>query len=173
MNGSLLLLPLLLIRFGLLSTLSKDAIRRAAHFPPMFGNEILAYWIYQISNAAIFVYLCFFKVTIEISWQFYTGLVFYIFGLILCTITMINFAFSSNEGLNRNGLYHFSRNPMYLSYFIYFIGCTLLTRSWILFGIVLIFQIASHWIILSEERWCIDKFGEEYKKYMIKVRRYI
>lgn len=173
MNGFLLLIPFLLIRFVFLSILNKNAIKRAAHFPPMSGNEIIAYWIYQISNVAIFVYLCFLTVIIEFSWLFYTGLTIYIFGLVLCTISIINFAVPSNEGLNHNGLYRFSRNPMYLSYLIYFIGCAFLTRSLVLCVIVLIFQIAAHWIILSEERWCIEKFGEAYKQYMKKVRRYI
>lgn len=173
MNGFLLLIPFLLIRFGLLSILNKGAIKRAAHFPSMSGNEILAYWIYQISNVAIFVYLCFLKVIIESSWQFYTGLIIYVFGLMLCAISIVNFSVPSNEGLNLNGLYQFSRNPMYLSYFIYFVGCALLTQSLLLYGFVLIFQITSHWIVLSEERWCIEKFGEAYKQYMKKVRRYI
>ena len=43
MNGFLLLIPFLLIRFGIPSILNKGAIQRAAHFPPMFGNEKLAY----------------------------------------------------------------------------------------------------------------------------------
>ncbi len=173
MNGFLLLIPFLLIRFGLLSIIDKGAIKRASHFPPMFGNEILAYWIYQLSNITIFVFLFFLTVVIEFSWQFYIGLIFYILGLILCAISVMNFAAPSNEGFNYNGLYRCSRNPMYISYLIYFVGCTLLTQSLVLCGIVLIFQISSHWIILSEERWCIEKFGKEYKQYMKKVRRYI
>jgi protein-S-isoprenylcysteine O-methyltransferase Ste14 len=39
--------------------------------------------------------------------------------------------------------------------------------------LLIFFQISAHWIILSEERWCIKKFGEEYIKYMNRVRRYI
>ena len=49
----------------------------------------------------------------------------------------------------------------------------LMSGSWILFALLALFQIASHWIILSEERWCIREFGEEYVRYMRKVRRYI
>lgn len=62
---------------------------------------------------------------------------------------------------------------MYLAYFICFIGMAFLTRSLVLFGIVLFFQIFAHWIILSEERWCIETFGTAYQEYMKKVRRYI
>lgn len=77
------------------------------------------------------------------------------------------------KGLNINGIYQLSRNPMYVAYFICFIGMSLLTQSLLLFGIVIIFQVSVHWIILSEERWCIVKFGKSYKEYMKKVRRYI
>lgn len=173
MNSFLLLIPFLLIRFVLLSIINKGAIKRASHFPPMFGSEIFACWIYQVSNIVIFVFLFFLTVIIDFSWLFYIGLIIYILGLILCAISIINFASPSNEGFSYNGLYRFSRNPMYVSYLIYFVGCALLTQSLVLCGIILIFQIASHWIILSEEEWCIEKFGKEYKQYMKKVSRYI
>lgn len=62
---------------------------------------------------------------------------------------------------------------MYVGYFIYFMGCCILTQSSLLFVIVLIFQYSAHTIILSEERWCIEKFKTEYIEYMEKVRRYL
>jgi protein-S-isoprenylcysteine O-methyltransferase Ste14 len=49
----------------------------------------------------------------------------------------------------------------------------LLTQSILLFATLVIFQISAHWIIQSEERWCVQEFGEEYIEYMKKVRRYI
>lgn len=61
MNGFLLLIPFLLIRFGILSHLDRAAVKRAAFFAPMAGKEIAAYWIYQLSNAAIFIVLFFLK----------------------------------------------------------------------------------------------------------------
>ena len=62
---------------------------------------------------------------------------------------------------------------MYVSYFACFSGMALLTQSWIMLIIVIIFQISAHWIILSEERWCLENFGKSYENYMKKVRRYI
>ena len=84
-----------------------------------------------------------------------------------------NFSKPSENGINLNGLYRISRNPMYVSYLIYFLGCVLITQSLLLLAILVVFQISTHWIILSEERWCVNKVGEEYKNYMSKVRRYI
>lgn len=173
MNGFLLLLPFLLIRFGVLSRLNRDAVKRAAYFAPMAGKEIAAYWIYQLSNAAIFIALFLLKVPIDFSWQFWSGMLLYLPGVVLCTVSVIDFAAPSDEGLNQNGLYRFSRNPMYVSYFFLFMGCALLTHSVLLCGIVIVFQLSSHWIILSEERWCIEKFGDAYRQYMKRVRRYI
>ena len=86
---------------------------------------------------------------------------------------MINFSAPNDMGLNINGIYKFSRNPMHIAYFVCFIGMVLLTQSIALFIIILIFQASSHWIILSEERWCIEQFGEAYKQYMKSVRRHI
>ena len=88
-------------------------------------------------------------------------------------ISIINFSYPSKKGINKNGIYKISRNPMYLSYFIFFFGCVLITQSLLLLAFVILFIITSHVIIISEERWCINEFGKEYLDYMKKVRRYI
>ena len=173
MNGILLLIPFLMIRFVLLAVLSPQSIQRAAYFAPVKGNGIIAYYIYQLSNIGIFVYLIFLKWKIDFSWQFYLGLVCYIAGLCLCAITIVNFSAPDDSGLNINGIYKYSRNPMYVAYFVCFLGMALLTQSLILLVVVVIFQISAHWIILAEERWCIEKFGAIYEEYMKSVRRYI
>jgi len=172
MNAVFTVIPLILIRFGLLSILNSRALKRAAFFAPLLGKERVAYWVYQISNITFFIYLCFLRITTDSFWLS-IGLVIYGLGILLCIGSILNFAKPKENGINVTGLYRISRNPMYIAYFVYFLGCVLLTRSWILFAILLVFQISAHWIILSEERWCIEKFGEEYITYMRKVRRYI
>ncbi len=172
MSGFLLLIPLVLIRYGLLWSSNKESLKRAAFFPPMIGKEKTAFWFYQISTIFLFLYLCFLRINIDSIW-FYSGSVVYSFGILLCIVSISNFAKPAKNGINLKGLYRVSRNPIYVSYFIYFLGCVLLTRSLILFALIIIFQISAHWIILSEERWCIKEFGEEYINYMEKVRRYI
>lgn len=171
--GFLLMFSFLIVRFGLLSLLNKEAAQRAAYFAPLLGKEKAAYWLYQISNAAIVACICIFKIKYAPAWLFYTGLSVYIAGLLLLTVSAVNFAAPAKTGINQNGLYRFSRNPMYLAYFVFFIGCALMAQSLLLFAFILLFQITAHWIILSEERWCIETFGEAYLQYMEKVRRYI
>lgn len=172
MNGFLLLIPFILIRFGLLSILNKDGLRRAAFFAPLIGKEKAAYWFYQITTILILVCPFFLKITTDPHW-FYIGFSVYGLGLFLCIASTLSFANPAKNGLNLKGLYRYTRNPMYVAYFICFLGCVLLTQSLLLFAILMVFQISAHWIILSEERWCIERFGEAYKTYMHEVRRYI
>lgn len=172
MDGFLLLIPLLLIRYGLLSLLNKEAMQRAAFFPPVSGKEKAASLLYQLSTVLLFVYLCFLRVKTSSAWLD-VGLAVYGLGTVLFCVATVNFASPSESGVNRSGLYRLSRNPMYVAYFVYFLGCVLLTQSIPLFFLLIVFQVSSHWIILSEERWCQDKFGDEYVRYMQSVRRYL
>lgn len=170
--GFLLLVPFLLIRVGLLSRLSKDAGKRAAYFAPLLEREKTAYWVYQLSNGAIFLAIVCLNIKVEPPAALYAGVAFYAAGTLLLTLSVVHFAAPTENGLHQNGLYRFSRNPMYVSYFIFFVGCALLTQSWLLFVLVLVFQASAHWIILSEERWCTARFGASYLAYMRKVGRY-
>ena len=94
-------------------------------------------------------------------------------GLALCAGAVVSFGRPSPGPFREDGLYRFSRNPMYVSYFVYFAGCVLLTRSRLLAALVLLFQLSEHWIILAEERWCREQFGAPYEAYRKRVRRYL
>lgn len=97
----------------------------------------------------------------------------YAAGLGLCAAAMVAFCAPDGRGLNTNGVYRLSRHPMYVGYFVCFVGMALLVRSPVLLGVVLIFQVAAHWMVLAEERWCLETFGDGYARYMRGVRRYL
>lgn len=168
----ILFIPFLLIRFPFLAHFSQNAVSRSAHFAPMEGNEKIAYVVYQISNLGLFLFSCFIGIKFDFSALFYMGAAIYLLGLTLCAISMRNFARPHANGMNTKGLYRYSRNPMYMAYFICFLGIALLTQSLTFFVILLIFQLSGHWIILAEERWCLAHFGNSYQNYKQQVRRY-
>ena len=171
-KGIFLIIPFFLIRFGLLSFFGKRAVSRVAYFAPINKDEIPAYCIYQISTAAIFLYTAFLTVNFDFSVLSYLGAFLYIVSHVLLAITIVNFSSHDEIGLSVKGIYKYSRNPMYISYFICMIAWVLLTKSKVLLIIVIIYQISTHSIIISEERWCLEKFGYEYKEYMSRVGRY-
>jgi protein-S-isoprenylcysteine O-methyltransferase Ste14 len=172
LNGLILILPILLSRFLLLALVSKEAVKRAAFFPPTEGIEKPAYIVNILTSVLLLVYPFFLKIYLH-GIQGWSGLCILITGLILYSISIIHFSSSEENGFARTGLYGISRNPMYVAYFIYFLGCSLLTRSWTLLVILIIFQISVHFLIISEERWCKIQIGEPYLKYMEKVNRYL
>jgi protein-S-isoprenylcysteine O-methyltransferase Ste14 len=73
-----------------------------------------------------------------------------------------------------SGAYRFTRNPMYLGMSCIQIGLGLaFNNPWISllapFSILMVHFIA----VVPEERYLTEKFGESYKLYLTKVRRYL
>lgn len=172
LTGLILVAPILLVRFILLSIINAEAVKRAAYFPPTRGIEKIAYLINIITTLLLLIVPFFLKINLQ-GIVAVTGLFLFSLGLVLYSAAVIQFAKPNASAMNTKGLYRISRNPMYVAFFIYFLGCCILTRSWIFFIILLIFQASVHFLIISEERWCMDRFGDAYKNYMSRVRRYI
>ncbi|QUI23013.1 isoprenylcysteine carboxylmethyltransferase family protein [Vallitalea pronyensis] len=172
MNGIILVLPIIFARYGLPGILNKDATGRVAFFPPTEGKEKVAHWVYQITALFLVVILIFIRINLDDILN-YIGLGICVIAMILYIISIVQFSKPNQNGLNVDGLYKITRNPMYVTFFLYFLGCSILANSWLLLFILIIFQISTHYLILSEERWCIKKFKGEYKNYMNRVRRYI
>ena len=170
--GFLLLVPFLGLRFGLLARLDRSALARAAHFPPLFRRQTAAYYAYQLSNTAILLYLLFLRVKTAPPGFFWAGAALYAAGTLLLAASVAAFAAPSENGLRQTGIYRLSRNPMYVAYFVFFVGCALLTQSLLLLGFVAVFQLMAHRMIRAEERWCAERFGDAYLQYCKQVRRY-
>jgi protein-S-isoprenylcysteine O-methyltransferase Ste14 len=163
--------PVLLIRYALPNLFDKDALKRLAYFPPLIGKEKWAFWVYQLTNAAMMLQLYFLEIKISIAGSG-AGAVIYLVGLIGYGISVGQFSKPSRRGIITGGLYKRSRNPMYIAYFIIFVGCVVLTGSFSLLMLLFTFQISVHWLILAEERWCLETFGSRYQDYMDQVGRY-
>jgi protein-S-isoprenylcysteine O-methyltransferase Ste14 len=74
--------------------------------------------------------------------------------------------------LRTSGIYGLSRNPMYSS-FIFMNTATFLFLPSILLLVVMLYgMIVHHFIILGEERYLLNEFGEEFKAYKSRVPRY-
>ena len=107
------------------------------------------------------------------------SIVILVIGLIIVTISLVNLGKSTRLGLplentllKTNGVYRFSRNPMYF-------GFNLLTLASMLFSINIVLIILGiysiityHLIILGEEKFLEGQFIAEYLIYKKKVRRY-
>jgi protein-S-isoprenylcysteine O-methyltransferase Ste14 len=72
-----------------------------------------------------------------------------------------------------SGPYRFSRNPLYVALTLLYGGLTLVFNTWWGFVLLLPVLIVMHvGVVLREERYLDQKFGEPYRQYKSTVRRY-
>jgi hypothetical protein len=170
LNGFLLMIPLLGFRFGIPALFRKSALQELDHFPSVQGWERIALRVYSLSSAILILSPLLAKIQAGgklslAGWSLYLG------GLVWLIISLIQF--SMQEGIKKLGIYRLSRNPIYLGYLLIFLGQSLLISSWFHLILTLVYQAAVHGLILSEERWCLEKFGESYLVYAKQTPRYL
>ena len=110
---------------------------------------------------ASFIYSIFLPSKLSIVW-FYVGLFIYWVGMIFLTIAVINFATTPVDKPVTRGVFRISRNPMYVSWFLIYIGIGIACGSWIFLLIAIVFIILQHILVITEGRMCLKKFGDEY-----------
>ena len=73
-----------------------------------------------------------------------------------------------------HGPYRFTRNPMYVGWVIVYLGCVLLTNTvWPLVSLPVVLVLISRAVIAKEERYLAAKFGDAYRAYKARVRRWL
>lgn len=101
-------------------------------------------------------------------------------GILLSIISLANLGRNTRLGLPKEetelqnkGIYRISRNPMYVGFNLFTISAMLYTLNpyITMLGIYSIFIY--HLIILGEERFLQERFGNAFSEYRKKTRRYI
>lgn len=78
-----------------------------------------------------------------------------------------------STSLKLDGLYRFSRHPMYLGVYSTVLATSLYTMNPVFLFLALAVIKIHHKIVVAEEWHLLKEFGEEYKNYCSRVRRYI
>jgi len=110
----------------------------------------------------------------------YISAILVFLGLLFTAISLINLGKSTRLGLpsddtalKTNGLYKISRNPMYVGFNLITLASMVYLLHWIIIILGVYSMITYHIIIKGEENFMIKRFGDDYKNYQLKVRRYI
>ena len=104
---------------------------------------------------------------------FYVGLLVYLLGFVVIFTALFNYASTPVNEPVVKGLYRRSRNPQFLGLALIFLGACIACGSILL---VLLFAAAMstyHFRILGEEDQCLKSYGDSYKAYLNKTKRYI
>ncbi len=82
--------------------------------------------------------------------------------------------YAPTTALVEKSSFRFTRNPLYLSMLLIITGVAVLANSvWLLVMAVLFFILIQELVIKREEKYLMGKFGESYKNYCSRVRRWI
>jgi protein-S-isoprenylcysteine O-methyltransferase Ste14 len=142
------------------------------------GTEMLSETEKKISYAVsflpfvLFVYSIFLPLKLGTIW-FFVGFIIYLLGAIIMTAGMLSFFTTEVDKLVTKGVYRFSRNPIYFGMFLIFGGTGIACVSWIFLLLTAVFIIVLLVFIVSEERSCLQKYGDAYREYMNRTPRWI
>ncbi len=104
-------------------------------------------------------------------------LVFVGFGVLGAGVLLFALAFSAlaknrNQGIVTTGIYGMVRNPMYLGGMLMFLSHMLLGQSGLVVMTAIAAAIGCYLLALSEDSKGIEKFGDDYRRYMESVPRF-
>jgi protein-S-isoprenylcysteine O-methyltransferase Ste14 len=118
------------------------------------------------------VYSIFLPLKLGTMW-FFVGLPIMLIGLITYTAVLVDWATTPlNEPVSR-GLYRYSRHPMYVTMFVFFIGLGIATASWIILLYSILLLVSCIVFANAEEQGCLNKYGSAYREYMNRTPRWI
>jgi protein-S-isoprenylcysteine O-methyltransferase Ste14 len=118
------------------------------------------------------VYSIFLPLKLGTPW-FYAGLPVAIAGLVMSKVVLRNWATAPPRKPVTRGLYRYSRHPMYVAGFIFFLGVSLATASWVFLVFTVVITAMSFYFAPLEEQMCLDEYGDSYRDYTKRTPRFL
>lgn len=146
------------------SHVPKDA--RQTIFEKYIGNIANILWLLLLG------YSIFLPLLLDTFW-FYIGLLIYCLGVLLLLFSTLSFIHAPRDKLIEDGVYQFSRHPMYLATFLICLGSGIAAVSYSFIALSILLVLCLHHEALVEERYCLKMYNDVYKDYMNRVPRWI
>jgi len=139
---------------------------------------------YLLASLVVMIGLCvFLPVATVLSWPWkVTGIVPVAVGIALNLAAYRAFKrhettvrpFAVSTSLVREGVFRFSRNPMYLGMLLILIGVALFLGALTPFAVSAVFALLMRYrFVRIEERMLADRFGAQWQRYSARVRRWV
>jgi protein-S-isoprenylcysteine O-methyltransferase Ste14 len=150
----------------------KAMYRKGAASPRYSKSEKTINNLGTVVWVILFIYSIFLPLPLSTS-LLYAGVALFVVGLIIIEIAKTPWVKTAVDEPITTGLYHYSRHPIYIGVFVQYIGIGIAAASG-LFLLLIVVQIAlSVTVVPTEERFCLEKYGNAYREYMNRTARWI
>jgi protein-S-isoprenylcysteine O-methyltransferase Ste14 len=120
-----------------------------------------------------FVYSVFLPLRLGSIW-FYVGLPIALVGTITYIMVIVSFVTTPiGEKPITTGMYRYSRHPMYITQLVMLIGVSIAAASWLFLLLTIMYTGLGLMYADSEERICLQKYGDAYREYMERTPKWI
>ena len=162
----------LVIRLFFGSSKNQESSKRHSTKPKLSEREKKLDYLSTITLLALLVYSVVLPLDFGTGW-FYAGLFVYVMSMIFGFIAIINFAQAPLDKPATKGVYTISRNPMYFSMSLIFVGISLACASWLFLLLTIMWIILADRGVVAKERLCLETYGDSYREYMNRTPRWI
>ena len=146
-----------------------------------FAFDKVLMWVYSILMSLPIILVFIFYNYYGLDLLVYVGWMIFAVGLIL--IFLAGHEFQKRGGVPKgkhlvhttvlvdSGIYAVVRHPQYLSFILLVLGLILLSQHWLSVASGVTGSVLFYIDVRKEEQFNIEKFGDDYKRYMQKVPR--
>jgi protein-S-isoprenylcysteine O-methyltransferase Ste14 len=114
-------------------------------------------------------------------WLAWVGVFLCCVGLLLLFLSLVSFGVSFRIGIDTeapdklvtSGVFAFTRNPIYVAFGFVLFGEFLIASNWIMLVYLVAGVALFHRQVLREEAYLREHYGDEFRVYCARVRRYL
>ncbi len=170
-NAWIVVIPMLIILLSEMRATASRESGKAGDFQLTKKENRIIYAVF-LGMVVSWVYAVFLPLQLGTIWL-YSGLIICLFGMVFTIIAILNFATSPKDKVVTTGLYRFTRNPTYIGMILMQIGLGIACTSWLFLLLTVALMILLNADLSTEERYCLYRFGDEYRKYKNRTPRWI
>jgi protein-S-isoprenylcysteine O-methyltransferase Ste14 len=169
-NAWIFILPFIIISiFGSKILGKRESEEGSSVIKKVKTVNILYYSIMLLS----YTYSIFLPLKLNTIW-FVIGLLIYLPVIFFLIIGLLNFATSPVDELVTRGVYSISRNPGYVCDVLANISIGIACLSWVFLLVAIAkFLLLRIYVVVVEEHFLIEKYGDKYREYMNRTPRWI
>ena len=120
-----------------------------------------------------YAYSIFLPLKLDTIW-FVVGLLIYLPVMFFLVIGLLNLATTPVNELVTRGVYGISRHPLYFGEVLVSISIGIACLSWVFLLVAIVnFLLLRYYVLVVEEPFLIEKYGDTYKEYMNRTPRWI